>query len=127
MASRLAKASRVRSRDTSTLRFASASTPRVLLPRLRRVKQAPPLGNTSFFGAPIYTLLQSATTHPDLLDALRRLWEYILLATTVIVTEEASPLIGGLRAHTGHLRLIPAAIWVSAGTTTYHILLYYLG
>lgn len=55
------------------------------------------------------------------------MWEYILLATTVILTEEASPLIGGLRAHTGHLRLIPAALWVTAGAIGYHMLLYYLG
>lgn len=61
------------------------------------------------------------------MDALQRLWEYILLAVTSIVTEEAAPLIGGLRAHTEHLQLIPVALWISAGTTAYHILLYYLG
>jgi membrane protein DedA with SNARE-associated domain len=61
------------------------------------------------------------------LDALQRLWEYIILAASAIVTEEATPLIGGLRAHTGHLRLVSVALWITAGTTAAHILLYYLG
>ena len=63
----------------------------------------------------------------DWWEHLRRTWEYILLALSGIVTEEATPLIGGLRVHTGHLKLFPVMFWVAAGTWTAHIGLYYLG
>lgn len=44
-----------------------------------------------------------------------------------IVWEEASPLVGGLMAHDGHLRLTSVGLWISAGTWVADILLYYLG
>lgn len=43
------------------------------------------------------------------------------------MTEEAAPLIGGLRAYTGHLRLVPVMLWITAGTWAAHLLLYYVG
>ena len=74
------------------------------------------------------SLLQAAAhTGIDWWEHIRRTWEYILLALSGIVTEEATPLIGGLRVHTGHLRLFPVMFWVAAGTWTAHIGLYYLG
>jgi membrane protein DedA with SNARE-associated domain len=43
------------------------------------------------------------------------------------VTEEATPLVGGLMAHDGHLRLIAVGAWITLGTWLADILLYYLG
>jgi len=78
-------------------------------------------------GTAIPALLQHATTHVDFWEHLRRLWEYILLALSGIITEEATPLIGGLRAYTGHLRLSAVVVWIAAGTWGAHILLYWIG
>jgi membrane protein DedA with SNARE-associated domain len=63
----------------------------------------------------------------DSLTALERLWAYITLGATGIVTEEASPLVGGLMAHDGHLRFVSVALWITAGTWIADVLLYYLG
>jgi membrane protein DedA with SNARE-associated domain len=63
----------------------------------------------------------------DSLTALERLWAYITLAATGIITEEAAPLVGGLMAHDGHLRLVAVGAWITAGTWAADILLYYLG
>ena len=63
----------------------------------------------------------------DSLTALQRLWAYITLGATGIVTEEAAPLVGGLMAHDGHLRLLLVGAWITAGTWVADILLYYLG
>ena len=43
------------------------------------------------------------------------------------MTEEASPLVGGLMAHDGHLKLAAVGAWITAGTWIADILLYYLG
>lgn len=43
------------------------------------------------------------------------------------MTEEAAPLVGGLMAHDGHLRLLLVGAWITAGTWVADILLYYLG
>lgn len=43
------------------------------------------------------------------------------------MTEEASPLVGGLMAHDGHLKLVAVGAWITAGTWIADILLYYLG
>lgn len=57
----------------------------------------------------------------------RHLAEYITLGVTGIITEEATPLIGGLRAHDGYLHLSLVGMWVAAGTWGADILLYYIG
>ena len=76
----------------------------------------------------LFALLQDAApVGIDWWDHLHRAWEYLLLALSGIVTEEATPLIGGLRVHTGHLKLGPVMFWVAVGTWTAHILLYYVG
>jgi membrane protein DedA with SNARE-associated domain len=63
---------------------------------------------------------------PGILD-LSHLWAYITLAATAIVTEEATPMIGGLAAHNGHLRVIAVACWVTAGSWLADMGLYYVG
>lgn len=63
----------------------------------------------------------------DSLTALQRLWAYITLGATGIITEEATPLVGGLMAHDGHLRFVAVGAWIAVGTWLADILLYYLG
>jgi membrane protein DedA with SNARE-associated domain len=72
-------------------------------------------------------LLQIAASHPHAAEALHRLWAYITLAATGIITEEATPLIGGLAAHDGRLRLSLVCMWVSGGTWVADFGLYYVG
>ena len=63
----------------------------------------------------------------DALTGLERFWAYVTLFASGIVTEEATPLVGGLMAHNGHLSLVAVGAWITAGTWTAHILLYLLG
>ncbi len=60
-------------------------------------------------------------------DLLHRLWAYITLAVTGIITEEATPLIGGLAAHDHRLRLSAVGLWISSGTWVADVGLYYVG
>jgi hypothetical protein len=64
----------------------------------------------------ILAFLQIATQHPQAIAALHQLWAYITLGATGIVTEEATPLIGGLMAHDRYLRLSTVMFSVAAGT-----------
>lgn len=61
------------------------------------------------------------------LPIIDRLWWYVSLAATGIVTEEATPLIGGLAAHDGHLPLMVAGFAVSVGIWGAGVLLYWIG
>jgi membrane protein DedA with SNARE-associated domain len=61
------------------------------------------------------------------LPIIDRLWWYVSLAATSIVTEEATPLIGGLAAHDGHIRLSIAGFAASLGIWGYGLLLYWVG
>ncbi len=61
------------------------------------------------------------------LPIIDRLWWYASLATTGIITEEPTAIIGGLAAHDGHIRLLTAGFSVSIGTWGADIILYYLG
>lgn len=72
-------------------------------------------------------LLQIAASQPPAADILERLWAYITLAATGIITEEATPLIGGLAAHDGRLRLSLVGMWISGGTWVADFGLYYIG
>lgn len=58
---------------------------------------------------------------------LHQLWAYITLGATGIITEEATPIIGGLAAHDGRLHLSLVWMWVSGGTWVSDIGLYYVG
>jgi membrane protein DedA with SNARE-associated domain len=61
------------------------------------------------------------------LPIIDRLWWYVSLAATGIITEEATPLIGGLAAHDGHIRLSIADFAVSVGIWGYGVGLYWIG
>ena len=61
------------------------------------------------------------------LPIIDRLWWYASLAATGIVTEEATPLIGGLAAHDGHIQLVLAALSTAVGVWGAGILLYWIG
>jgi membrane protein DedA with SNARE-associated domain len=61
------------------------------------------------------------------LPIIDRLWWYVSLAATGIFTEEATPLIGGLAAHDGHIRLSIAGFAASLGIWGYGLLLYWIG
>ena len=61
------------------------------------------------------------------LPIVDRLWWYGSLALTGIITEEATPLIGGLAAHDGHILLAFAGFAVALGTWIAGILLYWIG
>jgi membrane protein DedA with SNARE-associated domain len=72
-------------------------------------------------------LLQAATTQPGTVSLIGRLWAYFTIGATGIITEEATPLIGGLAAHDHHLRLSAVILWVAAGTWVADLGLYYIG
>jgi membrane protein DedA with SNARE-associated domain len=72
-------------------------------------------------------LLQAATAHPGALSFLQRLWAYLTLGATAILAEEATPLIGGLAAHSRHLQVAAVGMWVAVGTWLAGLGLYYLG
>lgn len=74
-----------------------------------------------------FDLLQVATRHPHAVAALHRLWAYITLAATGIVTEEVTPIVGGLAAHERYLRLWSVVLWVAGGTWVADLGLYYVG
>jgi membrane protein DedA with SNARE-associated domain len=72
-------------------------------------------------------MLQVATTQSHTAEFLERLWAYLMLGATGIVTEEATPLVGGLAAHNRHLSLAAVGMWVAGGTWLAGIGLYYFG
>jgi len=74
-----------------------------------------------------FALLQAAARHQQALAALRRLWAYVTLGATGIITEEATPLIGGLAAHDRYLRLSMVMFSVALGTWIADLGLYYVG
>jgi membrane protein DedA with SNARE-associated domain len=58
---------------------------------------------------------------------LNDFWAYLTLAVSGIVTEEATPLIGGLAAHDRRLDLVAVVVWVAVGTWVADAGLYYFG
>jgi len=72
-------------------------------------------------------LLQAAATYPEAATFLSRLWAYLTLGATGIITEEATPLIGGLAAHDHRLHFNLVALWVAGGTWLADLGLYYTG
>ena len=75
----------------------------------------------------LFALLQIESTLPHATGFIQRLWAYLTLGATGIITEEATPLIGGLAAHNRHLRLAAVGMWVAGGTWLAGIGLYYFG
>lgn len=78
-------------------------------------------------GTTFDALLQAAVQHQQALAALRRLWAYVTLGATGIITEEATPLIGGLAAHDRYLRITMVVFSVALGTWIADLGLYYVG
>jgi membrane protein DedA with SNARE-associated domain len=72
-------------------------------------------------------LLQAATSQPSAAGFVPRLWAYLTLGATGIVTEEATPLIGGLAAQTRHLHVAAVGMSVAGGTWLAGIGLYFVG
>lgn len=72
-------------------------------------------------------LLQAAPSTAHAMDLFHRLWAYVMLGVTGIITEEATPLIGGLAAHDHRLRLSAVGLWVAGGTWVADLSLYYVG
>jgi membrane protein DedA with SNARE-associated domain len=71
-------------------------------------------------------LLLAATGHGTH-SFFPRLWAYLSLGATGIVTEEATPLIGGLAAKSRNLELGAVGLWVAGGTWLAGLGLYYVG
>lgn len=72
-------------------------------------------------------MTHTATIAAAALPDFSRAWAYVTLAVTGIITEEATPLVGGLAAHDGRLNLVSVGWWIAVGTWVADILLYYLG
>ncbi len=72
-------------------------------------------------------LFQAATQEPITASFVTRLWAYLTLGATGIITEEATPLMGGLAAQTRHLHVAVVGMWVAGGTWVAGIGLYFVG
>src|SRR5215813_13181956 len=68
-----------------------------------------------------------AATDPGALSFFQRVWAYLPLGATGIITEEATPLIGGLAARSRNLELGAVGMWVAGGTWLAGLGLYYIG
>lgn len=58
---------------------------------------------------------------------LERIWKYTALGATSIIFEEANPILGGIAASSGGLRVQSVIVAVTVGTWIASIGLYYLG
>lgn len=61
------------------------------------------------------------------LSHLGRLWAYVTLGATSIITEEAAPVVAGFAAHQHHLGVVQAAVACAVGSWAADIGLYFLG
>lgn len=64
---------------------------------------------------------------PTILSMLSRLWVYVTLGATSIITEEAAPVLAGFAAHQKHLGVVQAAAACAIGSWAADIGLYALG
>jgi membrane protein DedA with SNARE-associated domain len=64
---------------------------------------------------------------PTILSMLSRLWVYVTLGATSIITEEAAPVLAGFAAHQRHLGVVQAAAACAIGSWVADIALYALG
>lgn len=72
------------------------------------------------------SLIHLAPPH-TILGYLSRLWAYVALGLSSIITEEAAPIIGGLAAHDGHLGFYRAFMACAAGSWGADVGLYFVG
>ncbi|MEO6209957.1 MAG: VTT domain-containing protein [Gemmatimonadaceae bacterium] len=68
-----------------------------------------------------------ASLAPTILSTLGRLWVYVTLGATSIITEEAAPVLAGFAAHQKHLGVVQAAAACAIGSWAADIALYALG
>jgi membrane protein DedA with SNARE-associated domain len=68
-----------------------------------------------------------AALAPTILSTLSRLWVYVTLGATSILTEEAAPVLAGFAAHQRHLGVMQAAAACAIGSWAADIALYALG
>jgi len=68
-----------------------------------------------------------AALAPSVLSMLSRLWVYVTLGATSIITEEAAPVLAGFAAHQRHLGVVQAVAACAIGSWAADIALYALG
>jgi membrane protein DedA with SNARE-associated domain len=68
-----------------------------------------------------------AALAPTILSTISRLWVYVTLGATSIITEEAAPVLAGFAAHQRHLGVAQAAAACAIGSWVADIALYALG
>ena len=68
-----------------------------------------------------------STLAPTILSMLSRLWVYVTLGASSIITEEAAPVLAGFAAHQRHLGVVQAAAACAIGSWAADIALYALG
>jgi len=68
-----------------------------------------------------------AALAPTILSTISRLWAYVTLGATSIITEEAAPVLAGFAAHQRHLGVAQAAAACAIGSWVADIALYALG
>lgn len=68
-----------------------------------------------------------ASLAPTILSMLGRLWVYVTLGATSIITEEAAPVLAGFAAHQRHLGVAQAAAACAIGSWAADIALYAVG
>ena len=61
------------------------------------------------------------------LSHLAKVWAYVTLGASGIITEEAAPIVGGFAAHEGHLGFIRVVLACAIGTWGAGVALYALG
>jgi membrane protein DedA with SNARE-associated domain len=72
-------------------------------------------------------ILPVLVAHHSFLSILSRLWAYVTLGATSIITEELAPVVAGFAAHQGHLGVVQAAAACAVGSWAADIALYALG
>lgn len=68
-----------------------------------------------------------AAIAPTVLSMISRLWVYVTLGATSIITEEAAPMLAGFAAHQHHLGVVQAVVACALGSWAAEIALYALG
>ncbi|HMI58011.1 MAG TPA: DedA family protein [Gemmatimonadaceae bacterium] len=68
-----------------------------------------------------------AALAPSVLSMFSRLWVYVTLGATSIITEEAAPVLAGFAAHQHHLGVVQAVVACAIGSWAADIALYALG
>ncbi|HMA03688.1 MAG TPA: DedA family protein [Gemmatimonadaceae bacterium] len=64
---------------------------------------------------------------PTVLSMLSRLWVYVTLGATSIITEEIAPVLAGFAAHQHHLGVVQATVACAIGSWAADLALYALG